>query len=240
MAYHRDYRVMLRNPALDGVIIVSPTPLHARMAIDALERGMPTLVEKAVAHSMQAGRQLAAVADRTRCKIAVAHTLRYEPFVGRMREALAELGTLRSLSIRHRSPVSTEGRRYPFDGALLGGGVHYFDLLVHLGLCSLDHARFESGALDARAFRIRWQQEQTVFDLDLAWGAPEREELIRIEGHGGVIEVRRFEEPRAPSIPPLLAAFRDYLADQAGPPASLAEGLEALRWVESVGHFLCS
>ncbi|WP_186445713.1 Gfo/Idh/MocA family protein [Paenibacillus cremeus] len=44
--HYTDYRDMLKHPDLDFVIIATPIPLHKRMCIDALEQGVPVLLEK--------------------------------------------------------------------------------------------------------------------------------------------------------------------------------------------------
>src|SRR4051794_9973095 len=44
--WYSDYRRLLDDPEVDGVVITTPPPLHAEMAVDALGAGKHVLVEK--------------------------------------------------------------------------------------------------------------------------------------------------------------------------------------------------
>src|SRR5512139_3809120 len=46
--FYTDYRRMLDAEKLDGVVVAVPNHLHAPVAIECLERGLPVLVEKPV------------------------------------------------------------------------------------------------------------------------------------------------------------------------------------------------
>lgn len=59
-----DYRKLLEEKDLDGVIIASPNHWHALQSIHALEAGKAVYVEKPVSHNIWEGRQLVAAAKR--------------------------------------------------------------------------------------------------------------------------------------------------------------------------------
>jgi predicted dehydrogenase len=68
------------DAALDGadaVVVAVPTESHARVAADCLERGLPTLVEKPIAASVDEADTLIALADRRRALLQVAHIERF-------------------------------------------------------------------------------------------------------------------------------------------------------------------
>ena len=48
VALYEDYRELLDNPEVDGVIIAVPHPLHTQIAIVAFEKGRHVLMEKPV------------------------------------------------------------------------------------------------------------------------------------------------------------------------------------------------
>ena len=50
---YTDYRKLLEDKEVDGVIICTPLSMHARMTIDALAAGKHTFCEKAMAHSTE-------------------------------------------------------------------------------------------------------------------------------------------------------------------------------------------
>lgn len=59
-----DYRRLLDDPTLDAVVIATPDHWHAPMAIEALSAGKDVYLETPVAHSIEQGRELIAVADQ--------------------------------------------------------------------------------------------------------------------------------------------------------------------------------
>ncbi len=60
----RDYRKLLEEKDIDGVIIASPNYWHALHSIHALQAGKAVYVEKPVSHNIWEGRQLVAAAKR--------------------------------------------------------------------------------------------------------------------------------------------------------------------------------
>ncbi len=64
VAYHVDYREMVRQEALDAVIISSPHALHYEQARRALQAGLHVLVEKPLTLSSRQNRALLALAKK--------------------------------------------------------------------------------------------------------------------------------------------------------------------------------
>jgi predicted dehydrogenase len=56
---YQDYRKLLENKNIDGVIIATPNHLHSMIGIHALQAGKHIYVEKPVSHNVWEGRQLA-------------------------------------------------------------------------------------------------------------------------------------------------------------------------------------
>ena len=46
--WYKDYRKMLEEEELDGVIVCSSDPVHAEHSIACIEKGIPVLVEKPI------------------------------------------------------------------------------------------------------------------------------------------------------------------------------------------------
>ncbi|MCB1429069.1 MAG: Gfo/Idh/MocA family oxidoreductase [Nitratireductor sp.] len=72
----------------DGIILATPTDLHAAQAIEAVDRGLDVLVEKPVAHSLEAAMQMDAAARRAGRRILVGHHRRHHPRVELARQLL--------------------------------------------------------------------------------------------------------------------------------------------------------
>ncbi len=66
---------------VDLVTVAVPTEAHAEVAIPFLERGIPVLVEKPLARSVEEADRMIAVANRTGATLAVGHTERFNPAV---------------------------------------------------------------------------------------------------------------------------------------------------------------
>jgi predicted dehydrogenase len=59
-----DYRKLLENKDIDGIIIATPNHTHSMIAIHALQAGKHTYTEKPVSHNIWEGRQLAIAAEK--------------------------------------------------------------------------------------------------------------------------------------------------------------------------------
>lgn len=91
--FFTDFREMLATTKPDAVIIASPNSAHAEAAIACMEAGIPALVEKPVADTLEAAREIVAVCERTGVPILVGHHRRHNPILRRAR-ALVDAGTL--------------------------------------------------------------------------------------------------------------------------------------------------
>lgn len=77
----------------EGVILATPTALHADQAVTCLEAGLPVLVEKPLAHDLEAGRRVVEAAARAGVALLVGHHRRHSPWI-RAAKAVIEQGTL--------------------------------------------------------------------------------------------------------------------------------------------------
>lgn len=151
---------LIADPDVDAVLIALPTPLHAPVAIAALEAGKHVLTEKPMAYRpgectrmIDAARQ----ADRT---LMVAQCIRFWPQYETIRRYVAEgrIGQVRYASLRRLgSPPTYSAGNWLLDGSQSGGAM--LDLHVHdidfahvlLGVPDTIHAHGtigSSGAID--------------------------------------------------------------------------------------------
>lgn len=72
-----NYRELL--PLVEAVSIAAPTFLHHEIATDCLEMGLPILVEKPLANTIEAARELVEHAEATGRVLAVGHVERFNP-----------------------------------------------------------------------------------------------------------------------------------------------------------------
>lgn len=108
---------------VDAVSIAAPTSLHLEIGRLCLERGIHVLMEKPLAHSVQAAATLVTMAEKADLLLMVGHVERYNPAVRKLMDLL------------HATPepiVSIDARRLtPFDGTRCLDVDVLHDLLIH-------------------------------------------------------------------------------------------------------------
>ena len=140
---YADYLDMLEQARPDVVHVCTPHHLHASVAADCLERGVNVIVEKPLAHTLEEGKRLIEVAERSPAKIAVCFQNRYNATSQAMRELLdgGALGKVVGASATvmwHRDGGYYRSRPWRGTWAEGGGGlmmnqaIHTVDLLQWL------------------------------------------------------------------------------------------------------------
>ena len=83
-----DYRELLDNVELDGVVVASPHTLHYEHALAALERGLHVMCEKPLTTSGAHARRLVEVAAEQGVEIVIPYGWHYKPYVQEARNRL--------------------------------------------------------------------------------------------------------------------------------------------------------
>jgi len=73
-----DYHQLLKQPAVDAVIIALPTHLHASCAISAAEQGKHVFLEKPIAGNLEEGEKILSAARKNNVKLMVGYPSRFE------------------------------------------------------------------------------------------------------------------------------------------------------------------
>lgn len=102
-----DYRALLDEVALDGVIVASPHHLHTEHACAALAKNLPVLVEKPMATSLADAMAIWRAADAAGQSILVPYGWNFQPYFAKAREWLVagRIGTLRHISAQMATPI---------------------------------------------------------------------------------------------------------------------------------------
>lgn len=134
--FHADWRELVADPGVAGVVAVVPPALHRPIAEAVAGAGKALLIEKPLATTSA---DAFAIARRLRdagTPALMAHTLRWNTVVRAAREELGRLGGLRALAVNQRfepSPLAWLDRpELSGGGIVLHTGVHSFDLVRHL------------------------------------------------------------------------------------------------------------
>jgi predicted dehydrogenase len=159
VACYADFEEMLDRERPDGAIVAVPTALHAPVGLACVARGVHLLMEKPVAESVAAGRELVDAAARAGVRLAVGHHRRFDPAVEAARQIVGsgEIGRLLAVQATWalRKPddyFEAAWRRYRGGGPVLINLIHDIDMLRHIcGEIERVHAEAESGA---RGFEV--------------------------------------------------------------------------------------
>lgn len=137
--HFEDHRELLASEKVDGVIIANPNAAHMETALDALAAGIPALLEKPVATSLDQVRRLVAAQREYSTPILVGHHRRHHPAVAAARRAIAngDLGRVVAVSgmwltKKADSYFDAAWRREKGAGVMLINLVHDLDLLRFL------------------------------------------------------------------------------------------------------------
>lgn len=136
LADHRDMLAAVR-PA--GAIVATPNALHVPVALDCLARGVPVLVEKPVADTVEDARRLVEAQAASGVPVLVGHHRRHNPIAQRAR-AIVQSGRLGRLVAVHAQATflkpddyfDVAWRRAPGGGPVLINLIHDIDLLRFL------------------------------------------------------------------------------------------------------------
>ena len=93
-AVHDDYRQLLKDPAVQAVVITTPNDLHAAIACDAAKAGKHILVEKPMALDTAEAEAMVRAAEAARVTLMVAQSRRFSDAVQTMVRRLPEIGEL--------------------------------------------------------------------------------------------------------------------------------------------------
>lgn len=188
-----DPLAMIADGGLDAVVVASPTTTHAAIAAAAIERGLPLLVEKPLAATVEEGIALVAAARAKGVPLQVGHVERFNP-------AVLELG--RRLEKGWAGPIYsiTSRRAGPFPARIRDVGVT-IDLATH----DADILSWVAGERPTRVYaetaqRLHATNEDLLFGLlhfpsgatgmlDVNWLTPAKRRRLSVVGEAGMFEL---------------------------------------------------
>ncbi len=197
---------MLDEERLDALVVAAPTTLHHGIALHAIERGVPVLVEKPLSTTVAEGRELVEAAGRRGVLLLVGHIERFNPAVLALGERLRDGALSRIFSIKTL-------RAGPFPARIRDVGVavdlatHDVDIMCHLAGARPDRVYAETTqhihtSHEDLVFGLLHFPGGTVGLLDANWLTPEKQRRITVLGAEGMFQVdtsaRRSRSPAAP------------------------------------------
>lgn len=116
-----DHRQLLKDSAVDAVVVVSPTLYHKDIAIDAMKSGRHVMTEKPMARTVADCRRMIDVAEKTGKLLMVAHCRRYDADWGTFADIVKKGQLGRPIMWRHFMAGYGPGNSW-FTDDKLGGG----------------------------------------------------------------------------------------------------------------------
>jgi len=180
-----DMEDLLGDDALDAVVLATPVPTHAALAVRVLEAGKHCFVEKPLAQSV-ADAELAVAAAQARGKLLmVGHLLEYHPGVRKLKE-IADSGELGEIHYIYSNRLNL-GQLRADENALWSLGAHDISVILHLAGEDPEelHAHGESymrpGVEDVVFAFLRFPSGLAAH-LHLLWLDPHKERRFTVVG----------------------------------------------------------
>ena len=97
--WYRSFKEMISDDRPEGVIIATPNQLQVANGLEAIEAGIPAIVEKPIADDLPGGARLVQAAERASVPLLVGHHRRYNPMIAKAKEIIdsGRLGHVLSL-----------------------------------------------------------------------------------------------------------------------------------------------
>jgi len=180
-----DIKDLLEDPELDGVVLATPVPTHAELAVAVARAGKHCFVEKPLATNA-ADAELAVAAAASAGKILmVGHLLEYHPAVGRLKE-LVDGHELGELYYVYGNRLNL-GKLRADENALWSLGAHDVSVVLHLvgeepEECIAHGASYvREGVQDVVFCYLRFPSG-IVAHLHLSWLDPHKERRLTVVG----------------------------------------------------------
>ncbi len=188
-----DPLAMIATTDMDGVVVAAPTNNHSALALAAIERGLPVLVEKPLAATVDDAIAIVSAARKRGVRVQVGHVERYNP-------AVLEMGRLIRAGWLSTIYAITSRRAGPFPARIRDVGV-----TIDLGTHDVDMLSWIAGERPVRVYaetsqRIHATHEDLTFGLmhfpsgatgflDVDWLTPAKRRSLVAVGEEGMFEL---------------------------------------------------
>ena len=180
-----DLADLLADPELDAIVLATPVPTHAELAVAVAQAGKHCFVEKPLATSTADAERAVAAAQAAGRILMVGHLLEYHPAVARLKE-LIENEELGGLYYVYGNRLNL-GKLRADENALWSLGAHDVSVALHLigeepEACEAHGASFvREGVQDVVFCYLRFPSG-VVAHLHLSWLDPHKERRLTVVG----------------------------------------------------------
>lgn len=170
---------------VDAVIVATPARTHAELGMRAVEAGLPTLVEKPFALTVQDAERLAELAERRSVPLLVGHLLEYHPVVERLK-AMIEDKSLGDIYYLYAQRVNL-GQVRPDENALWSFGPHDVSVALFLlgeapaTVSAQGHSYLQKGIEDIVFLNMTFRTG-VMAHVQMSWLDPHKERRLTVVG----------------------------------------------------------
>lgn len=218
-----DYRQML--PDVDAVSVVVPTVAHLAVAADFLRAGIPVMMEKPLAHNLEAARAIVELADRHGTLLQVGHIERFNPA---WQAAQAWCSSPKYIRMERTSGFTYRSTDI---GVVLDLMIHDLDLVLSLNRCPLRHVEAFGVSImgqheDAAQARLVFANG-CIADLIASRISPTVQRSAQIWTPSGCVSIDLQQRKVQRHTPSAALLFGDSPIEQASRPDANLEALKA-------------
>jgi predicted dehydrogenase len=180
-----ELRDLLEDDQLDAIVLATPVPSHAELAIAVARAGKHCFVEKPLATTAADAEAVVAAAADAGTILMVGHLLEYHPAVARLKE-LIDAGELGSLYYLYGNRLNL-GVLRANENALWSLGAHDVSVVLHLigeepEQCLAHGASYVRGGIEDVVFCYLRFPSGIVAHLHLSWLDPHKERRLTVVG----------------------------------------------------------
>lgn len=180
-----DFASALDNKGIDAVVLATPAPAHAAMAISALEAGKHVFVEKPLALTVEDAERMVATAEKHDRILMVGHLMEYHPAVEYMKE-LVDSGDLGDVYYSYNQRVNL-GKVRSDENALWSLAPHDISMVLYLmgeepeEVEATGQAFLQPGIEDVVFLTLRFGSGR-VAHIHVSWLDPHKERRMTVVG----------------------------------------------------------
>ena len=223
-SYAEEYNVgnlsfteIINDEAIEGVVLAVPAPLHAPMAMEAMNAGKHVYVEKPLAMNKAEAEAMIASAEENAVQLMVGHLLQYHPVFMAVRGLVksGELGTLRYIYSNRLS----FGKVRSEEDVVWSFAPHDISMILSLTGQEPEVVRTESSCIlqpdiaDTATVHMEFNSDLKAH-VSVSWLHPFKEQKLVVVGQGGMAvfdDTRPWNEK--------LALYRHFVQTTGGLPS---------------------
>jgi predicted dehydrogenase len=176
---------LLADDELDAIVVATPVPTHADLAVRVLQAGKHCFVEKPLAVSVADAERAVAAARESGRLLMVGHLLEYHPGVRKLKE-IADAGELGDIHYIYSNRLNL-GQLRADENALWSLGAHDISVILHLAgedpyeLSAHGESYMRPGIEDVVFAFLRFPSGLAAH-LHLSWLDPHKERRFTVVG----------------------------------------------------------